>query len=92
LIAQHNLYVACQMDDDIPYLVGCAGEDNLVIGTDYGHLDIGSDLCAHSIASQRPDREPQAACKIVDRNARVLFGIDPSFNPAPAPNLVGFGG
>jgi predicted TIM-barrel fold metal-dependent hydrolase len=88
LLARHNLFVACQMDDDIPYLVRYAGEHNLVLGTDYGHLDVGSDLYAHEIVVERPDLDAGVAQKIVDGNGRALFGIDPSFTPAPVPTLA----
>jgi hypothetical protein len=89
LMARNNLFVACQMDDDIPYLVTYAGEEHLVIGTDYGHLDIGSDLHAHRIVTERTDLDAGVARKIVDTNARALFGIDPAFTPAPEPSLTG---
>jgi uncharacterized protein len=82
LMARNKLFVACQIDDDIPYLVRYAGEGNLVVGTDYGHLDIGSDLRAAEIIANRPDVDPNVARKIIDDNGRRLFGIDPSFTPA----------
>lgn len=41
-----RIYVTCQTDDDIPYLVDQVGEDNLVIGTDYGHFDPSSNIDA----------------------------------------------
>jgi hypothetical protein len=31
--------VTCQTDDDIENILRFAGEDNLTIGTDYGHTD-----------------------------------------------------
>ncbi|MGE0386551.1 MAG: amidohydrolase family protein [Gammaproteobacteria bacterium] len=74
-LAANNLYVACQMDDDIPYLLNYAGPDNLVLGTDYGHLDVGTDPDALRIVSQRPDLAPDVARRIVDTNARRLYGL-----------------
>jgi predicted TIM-barrel fold metal-dependent hydrolase len=88
LMERNNLFVACQIDDDIAYLVRYAGEGNLVVGTDYGHLDIGSDLNAARIVAARPDLDPSVTKKIVDDNGRRLFGIDPSFRPAPEGALV----
>jgi predicted TIM-barrel fold metal-dependent hydrolase len=35
----HRLFVACEADEDIPYLAQIIGEDNLMIGSDYGHND-----------------------------------------------------
>ena len=69
LMARNSLFVACQMDDDIPYLVRYAGEGNLVMGTDYGHLDVGSDLYAGGIVAERADLDPRVVQKIVDDNA-----------------------
>ena len=39
---ENRVYVTCQTDDDLDYVLGYAGEDNLVIGTDYGHSDNAS--------------------------------------------------
>ena len=40
------MYVTCENSDDIAYIVREAGEDSLVIGTDYGHTDTSSDVDA----------------------------------------------
>lgn len=40
----YRLYVACQSDDDLPYVLQYTGEDNLLMGTDYGHHDHAADL------------------------------------------------
>ena len=40
------MFVTCENTDDLPYIVQQAGEDCLVIGTDYGHTDISSDVDA----------------------------------------------
>jgi predicted TIM-barrel fold metal-dependent hydrolase len=81
LLKRNNLFVACQIDDDIPYLVKYAGEDNLVMGTDYGHIDIGSDLEAGQIIAHRQDLDPGVAAKIVNDNGRLLHAIAADFVP-----------
>jgi predicted TIM-barrel fold metal-dependent hydrolase len=81
LVARRNLYVACQIDDDIPYLISYTGEDHMVMGTDFSHIDIGSDINAAELIVARPDVRNEVARKIVDINARRLYGIDPSFTP-----------
>ena len=43
---EYNIYVTCQTNDDVPYMVSCCGEDRLVIGTDYGHTDPSSAVTA----------------------------------------------
>ncbi len=35
----NRIFVACEADEDVPYLMGYVGEDNLLIGSDYGHND-----------------------------------------------------
>ena len=38
-LKEYRQYVSCQTDDDVDYIFKYSGEDNLVIGTDYGHND-----------------------------------------------------
>lgn len=75
LMRQYRLYVACQTDDDLPYVLKYAGEDNLVIGTDYGHADTATEMEAMSHLQERTDLEPRVIQKIVDDNPRALYGI-----------------
>src|SRR5205823_15108472 len=42
----NRMYVACQTNDDLPYVLQYAGEDNLVIDADYAHSDTSSELDA----------------------------------------------
>ena len=37
LFKNYRIFVACESDEDIPYLVNYVGEDNLITGSDYGH-------------------------------------------------------
>jgi hypothetical protein len=32
-----NMYVAVETDEDLPYLAGVLGQQNLIVGTDFGH-------------------------------------------------------
>lgn len=75
LIRDNRIYVACQMDDDLPYVLQYAGEDNLVMGTDYGHADTASELEALQSLKKREDISPRVADKILDANARALYAI-----------------
>jgi hypothetical protein len=82
-----NFNIACQIDDDIPYLVDLLGPDVLIYGTDYGHLDLGADPDGIHVISDELGLDAQLARKIVDTNARKAFRIDASFAPAPAPTV-----
>ena len=37
LFKEYRLFVSCESDEDIPYLVKYVGDDNLITGSDYGH-------------------------------------------------------
>lgn len=39
LFRDYRIYVACETEENLPALAHCIGEDNLLIGSDYGHND-----------------------------------------------------
>jgi predicted TIM-barrel fold metal-dependent hydrolase len=75
VMKEYRLYVACQVDDDIPYVLQYAGEDNLVIGSDYGHADTATELEALAKLSVDGQVSSLAINKILDDNARALYGL-----------------
>ena len=83
-----QLFVAAQVEDNLPEILELVGPDRLVYGTDYGHLDIGSDPDGMHAMTSRRDIDAGVARKIVDANGRRLLGIDPGFQPAPEPTVV----
>jgi predicted TIM-barrel fold metal-dependent hydrolase len=46
-----------------------------VIGTDYGHTDISSDVDAIKLFRERADVTPAVKRKILSDNARALYGL-----------------
>jgi predicted TIM-barrel fold metal-dependent hydrolase len=75
LMREYGLYVTCENSDDLPYNVQEAGEDNLVIGTDYGHTDTSSDIDAIKTFRDRNDLSEPVKQKILSDNARALYGL-----------------
>lgn len=75
LLKRQRLYVTMQTDDDIPYVLKWAGEDNLVIGTDYGHTDQSSEIEALRALRQNEEMEPRVVEKILEHNPRALYGL-----------------
>ncbi len=75
VLRDNRIYVACQTDDDIPHILKYSGEDNLIIGTDYGHADTSTDLEAIKELQAREDLDPRVIRKIVDDNPRALYGL-----------------
>jgi predicted TIM-barrel fold metal-dependent hydrolase len=75
LMREWRLYVACQTDDDLPYILKYAGEDNLVIGTDYGHNDTSSEIQALRTLSVNGEVHPAIIRKILYDNPRTFYSL-----------------
>ena len=75
LLGATNTYVACQTDDDLDYIIRYVGDDHLVIGTDYGHADTAAEIDALRRLRDQGGVEPASIDKILDKNARVLYGL-----------------
>jgi predicted TIM-barrel fold metal-dependent hydrolase len=75
LLRQSRFYVGCETSDDLPYIIEHAGEDNLVVGTDYGHADSATELLALRGVSEDKRLSRAVANKIVSDNARALYGL-----------------
>jgi predicted TIM-barrel fold metal-dependent hydrolase len=75
VLRKNRIYVACQTDDDLPYVLKYAGEDQLVIGTDYGHNDTSSEILALRKLKEDGAVPPEIVNKILDDNARALYGL-----------------
>jgi predicted TIM-barrel fold metal-dependent hydrolase len=72
---EYGMFVTCENSDDIPYIVREAGEDCLVIGTDYGHTDISSDVDAIKTFRAREDVPAHIKQKILSDNACALYAL-----------------
>jgi predicted TIM-barrel fold metal-dependent hydrolase len=71
----NNMYVTCQTNEDLPYLIRWTGEDNMVIGTDYGHADTSSELEALRKLRDSGTLDSQVVTKILEDNPRALYGL-----------------
>jgi len=56
-------------------VISYAGEENIVIGTDYGHGDTSSELNAISRFKAMEDLDPQVKRKILSDDPRRFYGI-----------------
>ena len=76
LLKTYNMYVTCQVTDDLPMVLPCAGEDNLIIGTDYGHSDTSSEIEALRLLKDGGTIPSRAVDKILGANPCRLYGFD----------------
>ena len=75
VLRRSKIYVACQTDDDLAYVLTYAGENMLVIGTDYGHNDTSSEILALRKLREDGAVPPRVVNKILDDNAKALYSL-----------------
>jgi aminocarboxymuconate-semialdehyde decarboxylase len=75
VLKDNRVYVTCQTDDDLPYILEYSGEDNLVIGSDYGHSDNASEIEALRKLRSQGEIAPRVIDKILDHNPRAFYAL-----------------
>jgi predicted TIM-barrel fold metal-dependent hydrolase len=75
LFREYRLYVACEADEDIPYLAKYTGDDHLLIGSDYPHSDPSREDQFVNAISVREDIPAQLKQKILYDNARAFYAM-----------------
>jgi predicted TIM-barrel fold metal-dependent hydrolase len=75
ILENYRFYVACQTDDDIPYVLKYAGENSLIIGSDYGHEDAASEIEALRHLSDMEELRSEVVSKILEANPTALYGL-----------------
>ena len=76
LSGSSQLFVACQTDDDLPYVLKYAGDNSLMIGSDYGHADNASELLALNRLKENGALDPEVIDKILFSNPVRFYGLD----------------
>jgi predicted TIM-barrel fold metal-dependent hydrolase len=75
VLKENRIYVTCQTDDDLDHVLGYAGDDNLVIGTDYGHADNAAEI----VALRKLRTEGKVSGRIIDKilqdNPTAFYGL-----------------
>ena len=70
-----RLFVACQTDDDLSYILKYAGEDSILIGSDYGHADTATEIDALRSLQQNGEFSSRVIEKILDDNPSALYNL-----------------
>jgi predicted TIM-barrel fold metal-dependent hydrolase len=75
LFEDYRFFVACEADEDLPYLAQYTGPGHLLTGSDYGHNDPAEQ--AHLVAQMkaREDIPPSLIESILSDNPREFYGI-----------------
>jgi predicted TIM-barrel fold metal-dependent hydrolase len=74
-LKEYRQYVTCQTDDDVDYILKYSGEDNITIGTDYGHNDQSTEVEALRILKTQGVISERQYEKIAYHNPKELFGL-----------------
>jgi len=75
LLKESRIYVACQTSDDLPYILEHAGDDNIVVGSDYGHDDTASEIDALRKLKADGKVSSESIDKILGANPQALYAI-----------------
>ena len=75
ILKENRIYVTCQTDDDLDYVLTYSGDDNLVIGTDYGHADNAAEI--EALRKLRTDGKISGRVieKILQDNPSAFYGL-----------------
>ena len=73
---EYRQYVSCQTDDDVDYILRYSGEDNIVIGTDYGHNDQSTEIEALRNLKNQGSITLEQYEKITYHNPKALFALN----------------
>jgi len=75
LFQDYRIYVACEVDEDIPYLLNYIGEDHILIGSDYGHTDPAHEPRMVDMLRGRKDVPTRVIEKMLGDNPKKFYGI-----------------
>jgi predicted TIM-barrel fold metal-dependent hydrolase len=75
LFREYRLYVACEADEDIPYIARCTGDDRLLIGSDYPHSDPSREDQFVNAIQVREDIPATLKQKILYDNPRAFYAL-----------------
>ena len=75
LMAQYNLFVACEADDDLNYVLRYAQPKNLMIGSDYGHIDPAFEEQMTDALRLHDDVDAGTLQDILARNPAEFYGL-----------------
>jgi predicted TIM-barrel fold metal-dependent hydrolase len=76
ILADNNIWIAVQVDDDLDYILDRYADENyLVVGTDYGHTDTSAEIEALRMIRDDGKIPSSVVDKILGPNAAKLYDL-----------------
>jgi len=75
ILTELNFWVTCETSEDVSYLIDVLGDDNLLVGSDYGHPDRASIRDAQGLMFQLPGVKELSADKMTKTNGASFYGL-----------------
>jgi predicted TIM-barrel fold metal-dependent hydrolase len=70
-----NVWVTAELNDDLPYILNLVGDDCLLFGTDYGHVDPSSNIAAIGALVDGDDVPETSKAKILWDNPQRFYNL-----------------
>ena len=75
MLRERNMYVTCEEHEELPLILQYAGDETLVMGSDYGHPgDVDESIFVQQKLRARTDISENQKQRILSDNAAALFG------------------
>jgi predicted TIM-barrel fold metal-dependent hydrolase len=75
-LRQGNIYVSAETDEDLCYVLECIGEDQLVLASDYAHVDPSTEMdMVRALEREQQHLAPAVREKMLATNAARLYDL-----------------
>jgi predicted TIM-barrel fold metal-dependent hydrolase len=75
ILKHFKVYVTCETSDDIEFVIKHGGDENLLIGTDYGHADLSTALDAIQTFQGLDGISDESKARILYDNPTRLYNL-----------------
>ena len=75
LLTQSNYFITTQKSDQLRMLLNEIGDENLIVGTDYGHNDDAVEIEVIKRLGEDGTISERSAERIIDKNPAKLYGL-----------------
>lgn len=75
LLNDSRFYITTQKSDHLHWLIDNIGDDNLIVGTDYGHNDVAVEIEIIQRMGADGSLPESSARKILESNPATLYAI-----------------